>query len=67
MLMLAVSLFLVLLPVLARPGPSLAAFGMILLGIPVYVCLVMDTPFKIRPAFLDRLSGESGKFDLMLL
>lgn len=56
--MLVVAVLLVILPVLVKPGPSLSAFSMISLGAPIYVCLVMTTPWRLRPSILDQWSGE---------
>lgn len=63
-IMLVVAVLLVILPVLVRPGPSLAALAMISMGVPVYVCLVMSSPWKLRPAILDQWSGEGCAIDL---
>ena len=40
-----------------KPLPSFLAFGAILLGVPVYIFLVMETPRKLRPRVIDRISG----------
>ena len=56
--MLVVAVFLVLLPLLDKPVPTLTAFAVISLGAPVYLCFVMTTPWKIRPSVLDRWSGK---------
>ena len=56
--MIVVSVFLIALPLASDPGPSLIAFAIILSGAPVYVFLVMERPWKLRPAFLDTCSGE---------
>ena len=56
--MIVVSVFLMALPLASDPGPSLIAFAIILSGAPVYVFLVMERPWKLRPAFLDTCSGE---------
>ena len=63
--MLAVAVLLVILPVLVKPGPSLAALAMISLGVPVYVCLVMTSPWKLRPTILDQWSGKHCSLDLL--
>ena len=49
---------LIFLPLLKQPGPSLLAFGATLLGVPVYLFLVMEKPWKLRPKCLDQISGE---------
>ena len=59
-IMIVVSLFLVIMPLASEPGPSFAAFAIILSGVPVYIFLVMETPWKLRPTFLDRCSGMSA-------
>ena len=56
--MIVVSVFLIALPLAYDPVPSLIAFAIILSGAPVYVFLVMERPWKLRPAFLDTCSGE---------
>jgi len=55
--MVMVAFLLVVLPVVREPRPSLLAFGAILLGVPVYIFLVMETPRKLRPRVIDRISG----------
>jgi L-type amino acid transporter 9 len=60
--MLVVAVFLVLLPLLDKPVPTLTAFGVISLGAPVYLCFVMTTPWKIRPSVLDRWSGAFSSY-----
>lgn len=52
-----ISFLLVVLPVVQEPLPSFLAFGAILLGVPVYIFLVMETPRKLRPRVIDRISG----------
>ena len=54
------------LPIIQQPVPSLAAFGVVLLGLPVYAFFVMETPWKLRPKIFDRISGE-GRERLALL
>ena len=56
--MVVVSVFLIFLPLTTAPGLSLAAFGIILSGVPVYFIFVMERPWKLRPAFLDTCSGQ---------
>jgi len=55
--MVVIAFLLVVLPVVKEPLPSFLAFGAILLGVPVYIFLVMETPRKLRPRVLDRISG----------
>jgi len=55
--MMVISFLLVVLPVVQEPLPSFLAFGAILLGVPVYIFLVMETPRKLRPWVIDRISG----------
>ncbi len=50
-------LFVVFAPLLSAPIPPLIALGFMLVGVPVYFFLAMDSPWKLRPKFLDRLSG----------
>ena len=52
------SLFLVVLPILQKPRPTLLALSATFIGIPFYIFLVMETPWKLRPAFLDRISSK---------
>ena len=52
------SLFLVVLPILQKPRPTLLALSATFIGIPFYIFLVMETPRKLRPAFLDRISSK---------
>ena len=56
--MIGISIFLIILPLTIEPGPSLGAFAIILTGAPVYFFFVMETPWKLRPAFLDRFSCQ---------
>ena len=64
---LLVCLYLVLLPVIQKPVPTLMAFGTILLGLPVYVFLVMETPWKLRPELFDRVSQSLSIFSSTVL
>ena len=57
-----VCLYLVVLPVVQKPLPSLMAFGVILLGVPVYVFLVMETPWRLRPKVFNRISHSLSSF-----
>ena len=66
-LALLVCLYLVILPVIQKPLPTLMAFGIILLGLPVYVFLVMETPWKLRPKILDRVSQSLSTFTSTVL
>lgn len=51
-------LFLIFTPLLSAPVGPLVAMGFVILGVPVYFFLVMDSPWKIRPRIIDLLSGE---------
>jgi len=62
-----ISLFLTILPIQQKPGPSLMAFGVLLLGLPVYACLVMEEPWKLRPQFLDTLNGKATTIYMCLV
>ena len=55
--MVVFSFLLVVLPVVQEPLYSFLAFGAILLGVPVYIFLVMETPWKLRPRVIDRISS----------
>ena len=55
--MVVIAFLLVVLPVVQEALPSFLAFGAILLGVPVYIFLVMETLRKLRPRVLDRISG----------
>lgn len=57
-IMVVVSVFVILLPLTTSLGPSLSAFAIILCGAPVYVIFVMEKPWKLRPEFLNRYSGQ---------
>jgi L-type amino acid transporter 9 len=61
-IMVVVSVFLIFLPLTTAPGLSLAAFGIILSGVPVYFIFVMERPWKLRPAFLDTCSDIITKY-----
>ncbi len=51
-----VSLLLVVLPLWQDPLPQLLAFADVLMGVPVYLFLIMEKPFKLRPKVVDRVS-----------
>ena len=55
--MILVSVFLVVVPLVQQPIPSLAAFAVILVGVPVYVFLVMEQPCRLWPRIFDRVTG----------
>ena len=61
------SVYLIVLPVIQKPVPSLLAFGGVLLGVPVYVFLVMETPWKLRPKVFDRVSQSLTAYSNALL
>ena len=56
--MIIISMCLIILPLTKGPGWSLAAFGLILCGVPVYIVFIMETPWNIKPAFLNEWSGK---------
>jgi len=55
---LIVTLLLVI-PLVQSPGPALINLSVTVSSIPVFFIFVMERPYKIRPKFLDRLSGRS--------
>ncbi|XP_064393081.1 b(0,+)-type amino acid transporter 1-like [Halichondria panicea] len=63
----AASLFLTFLPLQQNPVPSLVAFGVMLLGLPVYFLVVMETPWRLRPRLLDVITKKLTKFTGNLL
>ena len=56
--MVLVSVFLLVLPLSVQVVPSVTGFGIILMGLPIYILFVMDTPCRLRPKIFDRISGE---------
>ena len=62
-----VSIFLVLLPLFQEPKPTLLALGASLIGIPVYVFIVMETPWRLRPKMFDRISSKLKFLDIYAL
>lgn len=54
------SVFLIILPTFQKPVPTLLAMTVILLGVPVYILFVMETPWRLRPKILDNLSSKLG-------
>ena len=50
-------MFLLIIPVIISPGPAMIDLGVALTAIPVYLIFVMERPYKIRPKFIERLSG----------
>ena len=64
---LLVCLYLIVFPVIQKPVPTLLAFGGVLLGVPVYVFLVMETPWKLRPKVFDRVSHSLTRYSNSLL
>ena len=60
----SVSAFLIFAPLLDTPLSPLIALGFLALGVPVYFFLVMQTPWKIRPKIIDRISGIEYKLAL---
>lgn len=55
--MTVVALLLVVLPLWQNPLPQLIGLAVVLSGIPVYVFLVMEKPYRLRPKVMDRLSA----------
>ena len=53
--MLLAAVFLVILPLIEASVDSVAAFGIILLGIPVYFIFIF--PYKYKPAVLSKVNG----------
>ena len=49
---------LVIAPLFTDPIHPLIALAFVLLGVPVYIFLAMDSPWKFRPAIAEKLSGE---------
>ena len=62
-----VCLYLVTLPVIQKPLPSLMAFGITLLGVPVYVFFVMEAPWRLRPKIFDGVAQSFSAFINALL
>ena len=56
--MVLVSVLLVVVPLSVQVVPSVAGFGIMLLGLPIYTFFVMETPWKLRPKIFDRISGD---------
>jgi len=53
--MLLAAIFLVVLPLIEAPVDSLAAFGIVSLGVPVYFIFIF--PYKCKPALFSRVNG----------
>jgi len=53
--MLIAAVFLVILPLIEAPVDSIAAFGIILLGIPVYFIFIF--PYKYKPVAFSKFNG----------
>ena len=53
--MLLAAVLLVILPLIEAPVDSVAAFGIILLGVPVYFIFVF--PYKCKPALFSKANG----------
>jgi hypothetical protein len=51
------SVLLIILPLWQDPIPQLIGFAITLSGVPVYVFLVMEKPYKLRPKVMDRLGA----------
>ena len=54
----SISTFLIFAPLLDAPLSPLIALAFLVLGVPVYFFLVMQSPWKIRPRIFDRISGN---------
>ncbi len=57
-IMLCVCMFLLIVPVIQYPERPVVSLAVMLSAVPVYVLLVMEKPFKLRPKFVDALNGE---------
>ena len=53
--MLLAAVLLVILPLIEAPVDSMVAFGIILLGVPVYFVLIF--PYKFKPAVFSKVNG----------
>ena len=53
--MLLAAVLLVILPLIEAPVDSVAAFGIILLGIPVYFGFIF--PYRYKPALFSKVNG----------
>ena len=53
--MLLAAVLLVILPLIEAPVDSVAAFGIIILGIPVYFIFIF--PYKYKPALFSKANG----------
>ena len=58
-IMVCVSLFLLIMPAIQSPILPLVSVATMLTAVPVYVLFVMEKPWKLRPEFVERLSGKS--------
>ena len=54
-LMLMGAVLLVILPLIEAPVDSVAAFGIILLGVPVYFIFIF--PYKFKPTIFSKVNG----------
>ena len=54
-LMLLAAVLLVILPLVEAPVDSMVAFGIILLGVPVYFIFIF--PYKFKPAVFSKVNG----------
>ena len=57
------SIFLIALPIIQNPAPTLVALATILVGVPIYVLFVMEIPWRLRPKILDRISSKLFNFN----
>lgn len=53
--MLLAAVLLVILPLVEAPVDSMVAFGIILLGVPVYFIFIF--PYKFKPAVFSKVNG----------
>ena len=52
------STLVIMLPVAIKPTPAIIALVTTGVGVPVYIFLVMETPRRLRPMILDRISSK---------
>ena len=52
------STLVIVLPVAIKPTPAIIALVTTGVGVPVYIFLVMETPRRLRPMILDRISSK---------
>ena len=65
MLMLMGAVLLVILPLIEAPVDSVAAFGIILLGIPVYFIFIF--PYKFKPTIFSKVNGMYMYYEVCIV